>query len=131
MPVYQIVSGDAYLVEADNEDKAIEKYHAMLDNKACPCGRPEWGSQTPQEDGDELCDCVKEDECITVATLTDGGETIYEEILDALQDWANEPLSGKAGQEAFERNHRKARQEAFKMVLAIAYGSDDLDDDAA
>lgn len=127
MSVYQIVSGDAYLVKADTDELAIEKYHAMLDDKPCPCGLPEWGSKEPQEDDDKLCECIKEDECITIATLTDGGEALYEEILDALRDWADEPLSGKAGQEAYERNSRKVRAEAYKMVWRIAYGDELMD----
>lgn len=52
MAEFWVVSGQSYLVQADNEEQAEEKYIAWLDGESCICG-------------DEDCKCIEEHEVTT------------------------------------------------------------------
>lgn len=55
MATWIVLSGDAWLVEADSEDEAVSKYEAMNDGEPCPCG----------ESFDD-CECIEEGEADTM-----------------------------------------------------------------
>ncbi len=53
MPVYKVLSGEAYKIEASNAKEAEDKYFAFINDEDCPCG-------------DLYCNCCEEWEADTL-----------------------------------------------------------------
>lgn len=72
MPKYDCLSGTRYIVQAPNEEQALERLSAYWMGTDCPCGLPQWASDRAREleeggelAGDWLCECVEEQEVDT------------------------------------------------------------------